>query len=193
MIDALLAAVPTHGVWLVAAVTFMSCLALPMPASLVMLTAGGFAAAGDLDLWQVLGAALVGAVLGDQLGYWAARLGGAPMLVRLSDGKRRAALLARATAFVTRRGVLAVFLSRWLFSPLGPYANLATGAIGFGWLRFSLAGITGEIGYGFAGNLTAASDFASSILGFLAASAVAAGLGGWLITAMRQPHDAPFP
>ena len=91
MIDALLAAVPTHGVWLVAAVTFLSCLALPMPASLVMLTAGGFAAAGDLDLWQVLGAALLGAVLGDQLGYWAARLGGAPMLVRLSHGKRRAA------------------------------------------------------------------------------------------------------
>jgi membrane protein DedA with SNARE-associated domain len=59
MIDALLAAVPTHGVWLVAAVTFLSCLALPMPASLVMLTAGGFAAAGDLDLWQVLGAALL--------------------------------------------------------------------------------------------------------------------------------------
>jgi membrane protein DedA with SNARE-associated domain len=124
------------------------------------------------------------------------------MLARLSHGKRRVALLVRATAFVTRRGVLAVFLSRWLFSPLGPYANLATGAIGFGWLRFSLAGITGEaiwvglytsIGYGFAGNLTAASDFASSILGFLAAGAVAAGLGGWLITAMRQPHDAPFP
>ena len=81
MIDALLAAVPTHGVWLVAAVTFLSCLALPMPASLVMLTAGGFAAAGDLDLWQVLGAALVGAVLGDQLGYWAARLGGAPFAI----------------------------------------------------------------------------------------------------------------
>jgi membrane protein DedA with SNARE-associated domain len=192
MIDALLAAVPTHGVWLVAAVTFLSCLALPMPASLVMLTAGGFAAAGDLDLWQVLGAALLGAVLGDQLGYWAARLGGAPMLARLSHRKRRAALLARATAFVTRRGVLAVFLSRWLFSPLGPYANLATGAIGFGWLRFSLAGIT-SIGYGFAGNLTAASEFASSILGFLAAGAVAAGLGAWLITAMRHPHDAPFP
>jgi membrane protein DedA with SNARE-associated domain len=84
--------------------------------------------------------------------------------------------LARATAFVARRGVLAVFLSRWLFSPLGPYANLATGAIGFGWLRFSLAGIAGEaiwvglytsIGYGFAGNLTAASAFASSILGFV--------------------------
>ena len=54
-------------------------------------------------------------------------------------------------------------------------------------------GLYTSIGYGFAGNLTAASDFASSILGFLAAGAVAAGLGGWLITAMRQPHDAPFP
>ena len=151
----------------------------------------------------VIAGVLIGIVLGVRLAFkHGGRIALAPMLARLSHGKRRAALLDRATAFVTRRGVLAVFLSRWLFSPLGPYANLATGAIGFGWLRFSLAGITGEaiwvglytsIGYGFAGNLTAASDFASSILGFLAAGAVAAGLGGWLITAMRQPHDAPFP
>lgn len=215
MIDALLAAVPSHGVWLIALTTFLSCIALPVPASLAMLTAGGFAATGDLVLWQVMAGALAGAVAGDQAGYWLARRGGAPMLARLAQpgphsggsGKaqgrnKRAALMARTRALVTRRGALAVFLTRWLFSPLGPYANLFTGATGFGWLRFSLAAVLGEtvwvglytgVGYGFAGNLAAASDFAGSILGFSAAAAVAAGLGWWLITALRHPHDTPFP
>ena len=73
MTDWLLAAVPGYGPWLVAAVTFLSCLALPVPASLLMLAAGGFAAAGDLALWQVAGGALAGAVAGDQAGL----LGGA--------------------------------------------------------------------------------------------------------------------
>lgn len=194
MTDWLLAAVPTYGPWLVGVVTFLSCLALPVPASILMLTAGGFAAVGDLVLWQVAAAALVGAVAGDQAGYWAARLGGAGLLARLPTGAKRAELLARTTALVAAKGMLAVFLTRWLLSPLGPYANLVTGATRFGWGLFTLAGAAGEAvwvglytgaGYAFAGNLTAASAFAGSILGFLAAGAVAAGLGWWLFTVAR--------
>lgn len=194
MTDWLLAAVPTYGPWLVAAVTFLSCLAVPVPASILMLTAGGFAAVGDLVLWQVAAAALLGAVAGDQAGYWAARLGGEGLLARLSKGAKRAEMLAKTTALLAARGMVAVFLTRWLLSPLGPYANLVTGATRFGWAPFTLAGVAGEAvwvglytgaGYGFAGNLTAASAFAGSILGFLAAGAVAVGLGWWLFTVAR--------
>ena len=53
MIETILALVPTYGLLLVALGTFLSCLALPVPSSLIMLSAGGFAAAGDLVLWQV--------------------------------------------------------------------------------------------------------------------------------------------
>ena len=51
MTDWLLALVPQYGLWLLAATTFCSCLALPFPASILMMTAGGFVAAGfDAEL-----------------------------------------------------------------------------------------------------------------------------------------------
>ena len=62
MTDWFLGLVPVYGLWLIALVTFASCLALPMPASVVMLAAGGFAASGDLVLWHVVAAAILGAV-----------------------------------------------------------------------------------------------------------------------------------
>lgn len=195
MTDWILAAVPTYGPWLVALVTFLSCLALPLPASILMLTAGGFAAAGDLALWQVTAGALAGAVAGDQIGYWAARAGGAALLDRASGNPARAALIEKARGFVAAKGILAVFLTRWLLAPLGPYANLVTGATRFHWATFTTAGIAGEAvwvgvytgaGYAFGGNLEAATQFAGSLLGFLAAGAVALGLGLWLLRLARS-------
>ena len=41
MTDWLLALVPTYGLWLLAAATFLSCLAIPIPVSILMLAAGG--------------------------------------------------------------------------------------------------------------------------------------------------------
>ena len=195
MTDWLLAAVPGYGPWLVAAVTFLSCLALPVPASLLMLAAGGFAAAGDLALWQVAGGALAGAVAGDQLGYWAARAGGPALMSRLATTGARAATLHKARALLAAKGAAAIFLTRWLLSPLGPYANLAAGATPLGWRRFTLAGTADEAiwvglytgaGHAFGGNLQAATDFAGAIIGFLAAGAVALGLGLWLFRLARR-------
>ncbi len=64
MTETLLALVPEWGAVLLALVNVLACLALPVPASLVMLAAGAFAAAGDLDalpLW-------IGAMAGP---FWA--------------------------------------------------------------------------------------------------------------------------
>ena len=41
MTDALLGMIPHYGAWLLFAVTFLSCLAVPIPSSLLMMTAGG--------------------------------------------------------------------------------------------------------------------------------------------------------
>ncbi|MDR7125055.1 DedA family protein [Pseudotabrizicola sp. 4114] len=188
MTDWMLSAVPTYGPWLVALVTFLSCIGIPVPASMLMLAAGGFAASDDLEVWQVALAALAGAAIGDQSAYWAARKGGAPFVDRFAKGAR-AQLLDRARSLVAERGTIAVFLSRWLISPLAPYANLIAGASRMHWLPFTTAAVAGELvwvgvyvgaGYGFGDNLEAATEFAGSILGFLAAGAIAAGLGWWL-------------
>ena len=68
-----LSLIADYGVPILFCVTFLSCLALPVPSSLLMLASGGFAATGDLSLTAVLLAAFIGAVLGDNSGYWLAR------------------------------------------------------------------------------------------------------------------------
>jgi membrane protein DedA with SNARE-associated domain len=191
MTDWLLALVPQYGLWLLAATTFLSCLALPFPASVLMLTAGGFAAAGDLVLGQVVLAAAAGGILGDQLGFWAGRGLGARILGRLRHDPARDRLLARADRLMERRGLGAVFLSRWLFSPLGPYINLIAGSTGYGWRRFTLAGVAGEgvwagiyvgAGFAFGGNIAAASQAIGSWLGMIGGAGAVLVLGTWLFT-----------
>ncbi|HLQ19866.1 MAG TPA: VTT domain-containing protein [Tabrizicola sp.] len=177
MTDWLLALVPQYGLWLLAATTFFSCLALPFPASILMLTAGGFSAAGD------------------QLGYWAGRGMGLPALNRLRADPGRDRLLARANALMDRKGVLAVFFSRWLVSPLGPWVNLLAGSTGCGWLRFTIPGVAGEAvwaglyvgtGYVFGGNIEAASDMLGSVLGLVGGLGAVVALGYWLFGSIRQ-------
>jgi len=195
MTEWLLPLVPTWGLWLVAMTTFLSCLALPVPASLVMLAAGGFAAAGDLALWQVAGAAFAGAVLGDHAGFLLARTVGAPIVARMARTPAREQALHRARAVLDRSGPGAVFLSRWLLSPLGPYVNIASGAAGMSLRRFTPPGIAGEaiwvaiytgLGYAFADRIVELGGLLGNLSGALAAAAVAVALGIWLVRALGR-------
>ena len=137
MTEWLLALVPQYGLWLIAVTTLCSCLALPFPASIIMLAAGGFAAAGDLVLWQVVAAAVGGAVAGDQIGYSAGRYGGAALVDRIAASPARGKVIAKARGVMQARGAIAVFLTRWLFSPLGPYVNVMSGAMRHSWAQFN--------------------------------------------------------
>jgi len=128
MTDTLLALVPTYGVWLILLALPLSCLALPVPSSILVMTAGGFAAAGDLTLWQVQAAAFAGFVAGDQVTYGIARVGGAPLVARMKARPKLGPVFAKAEAMLNRRGTLAVFLSRTIFSPLGPYMGYLSGS-----------------------------------------------------------------
>ena len=186
MTDWLLGLVPTYGPILLMIVSFLGCFALPVPASMMLLAAGGFVAAGDLSLWMTALATFAGVAVGDQAVYFAGRRGGEGLIARLG---RRAAPIERAKDMLLRRGAVAVFLSRWLVSPLGPYVNLAAGVAGVRWAVFTISGMLGiavwvglylGLGYGFAGNLEAASQAAVKYLGFIAAGAAAVGLGLWL-------------
>jgi len=142
--EAFLALLADWGVPALALVTFLSCLALPVPSSLLMLAAGALAGMGELSSGAVAAGALAGAVLGDQAGFLLGRGALAGFLPRLARHPGRARLLELARSNLARRGAMAVFLSRWLFSPLGPYVNFLAGAAGLGWARFTLASISGE-------------------------------------------------
>lgn len=195
MAETFLALIPAWGLWLIAGVTFMSCLALPVPASLVMLAGGAFASAGDLVLWQVVLAAFAGAVLGDHTGFFAGRIGGNTLMAWAGRHPARQKAVDRAAAALRDKGTAAVFLTRWLLSPLGPYVNLAGGAAGLALWRFTPAEIAGEavwvavytgLGYTFADRVVELSDLLGNASGFLAAGAVALFFGLRLAGAVRK-------
>lgn len=179
MTETLLTLVPEWGALLIAVMNFFACLALPIPASLVMLAAGAFAMAGDLDPLPLWIGALVGASLGDQAGYWLGRAAGPRLIDRLSRHRRTAALLDRAVSWLEQRRLPAIFLSRWLVSALCPYVNFAAGAARINWAGFTLPAIAGEciwvsiyigLGYTFSTDI----EELGAVLGNLAAAIGAA-------------------
>ena len=192
--EALLALVSDWGALALAVATFLSCLAVPVPTSVMMLAAGAFVATGDLELAPVLAFALAGAVLGDQAGFFLGRGLGARMRARLRRNGRRAGALRGAERALARHGVLAVFLSRWLFSPLGPYVNAAAGLARMPWVRFTAMSALGEgvwvalytgLGFAFAGQLGRVADVLGNSVG-LVTSALVAGLAGALLFRKRR-------
>lgn len=190
MSSAYFAVIADWGVPVLALATFLSCLAVPVPTSLMMLAAGAFAASGDLSLASAALAAFAGAVLGDQAGFGLGRSGGQALSGWIARRPARALLMQRAGAGLARRGATAVFLSRWLFSPLGPYVNLLAGAARMNWGRFTLAGSAGEavwvalyvgLGYAFGGQIAMIAELAANAVGLLTSAVLAAvfGLALW--------------
>ncbi|SFK84786.1 membrane protein DedA, SNARE-associated domain [Celeribacter marinus] len=184
MTDSIFDAVIAYGIWGVMLSSFLSCLLIPIPTSLMMLAAGALAASGDLDLAPLIAATFLGAVMGDQTGFFIGRTGGARVLARLgARSPARKAVIARAEALVERRGGVGVFFSTWAVAPLGPYVNIAAGAARLPWIRFTVADIMGELiwvnvyvwtGYIFASNITEVSTLMSDVIGLLVATVVAA-------------------
>jgi membrane protein DedA with SNARE-associated domain len=195
MSEVFLGLVSTYGVAMIAVATFLSCLALPIPASLVMMAGGAFVASGDLALGAVVAAAFGGAVAGDQIGFRAGRYGGRALTARAAREPGRAEILARARRMVERWGVASVFFSRWLVSPLGPWVNIAAGAAGMNAARFTLSGAAGEavwvalyvgLGYLFAANIAALAEVLGNSVAAVTAVAVAAMLGALLVSGSRK-------
>ena len=195
MTETVFALVTAYGAYVIFASAFLSCLALPVPTSLMMLSGGAFAASGDLALWQVVAAAFTGAVLGDQTGYLIGRKGGQPLAARLSRNASRRAVLERAARLVDRHGGLGVFLSTWAVAPLGPWVNVIAGTTGLGWARFTFWDITGEmiwvtlyvgLGVVFASHIGTIATIAGNLVGILAGLAVSGAALWWAVGVLRH-------
>lgn len=192
-----------YGVFVIFASAFLSCLALPIPTSLMMLTGGAFVASGDLTFWSVALAAFAGAILGDQAGYLIGRTGGRKLLDHLSRSPARAVVLRRAGDLIERRGGVGVFLSTWALAPLGPWVNFVAGATGLSWLRFAVADIAGEIvwvalyvglGFVFMDQIDTVAQIMSDLGGLLVSLTLLIAAGLWLHHVLRehrkrQPRD----
>jgi membrane protein DedA with SNARE-associated domain len=120
---------------------------LPVPGDSALFWLAYLSAQGGLRLDLLIGLAMVGAVLGDNLGYWAGRRGGRPLIERL--GRRwpvAAHALGRTERFFARHGALTIFVGRFV-PGLRVFAALVAGAALMGWGRFFRANCAGAVAW----------------------------------------------
>lgn len=184
MSDFLLTQVINYGSPLFALFLFFGALGLPIGASVLVIAAGAFSQQGILTWYSTALLGLLGAVLGDALGFGIGYY--AKDWVDTHFGKSPTWRSAR-DAFDSRAG-MAVYLTRFLITALAVPTNLIAGGSGIRFRRFMTYDTLGELtwivlygglGYWFGGNWEIVSDFISSF-GGLALGLVLLGAGVWL-------------
>jgi membrane protein DedA with SNARE-associated domain len=116
---------------------------VPLPGETVLIAAGALVHRGVLDPGDALFFGILGAVIGDQIGYWMGRLGGRPFVLRWG----RYALitperLGHAEDFFARHGGRAVFLARFV-TGLRVFGALVAGTSRMPWGKFALYNVLG--------------------------------------------------
>jgi membrane protein DedA with SNARE-associated domain len=119
---------------------FLGALGLPIPTTLLVVAAGAFSRSGLIDGNAALGSGLLGAALGDNAGYALGHLGGGWVQRRFG----RSATWRKAQASFARRGALAVYLTRFLITPLAIPTNLIAGSSRYQFRQFLTYDIAGE-------------------------------------------------
>jgi membrane protein DedA with SNARE-associated domain len=138
--------VRAHEAWaapVVFALAFGESLAfisLLIPAWAALVAIGVLIGSGDLNFWPIWVAGSIGAALGDWLSYWiGVKLG--PPVAHVWPLSRHPELIPRGERFVTRWGVLAIFIGRF-FGPLRASVPLVAGIFAMPYWRFQLANFT---------------------------------------------------
>ncbi|HET8996006.1 MAG TPA: DedA family protein [Acetobacteraceae bacterium] len=148
---AVLAWMQQHEAWapaVVFALAFgesLAVISLLLPATVILLGAGGLIGAAGLSFWPVWTAAVAGAVLGDAVSYWVA-YHFQDAVGRIWPLSRHPDLLPRGHAFFQRWGTASVFLGRF-FGPLRSVVPLVAGLCGMPHLMFQFANVTSALAW----------------------------------------------
>jgi membrane-associated protein len=162
MTETILSVFSVYGAPALFAIVAAGQFGIPLPTSILLLTAGALQADGDFSFWQIFAWALAGAVTGDHAGYATGRFAGAAIRDHVNRRPKLRESLAKAEDLTRKWGDGSIFLSRWLFSPAGPYINLTSGLSLHPLYRFTFADIAGEIVW-IGGYLALGALFADSI------------------------------
>lgn len=144
MTDFLLELIADYGLVILAGTIFLAALGVPVPATVLLVLCGAFAASGDMQVYSVVLTAFFSAVAGDFAGYSIGRKGGVWFQSRLQHSPF-AKQIGKAELFVSKWGGHGVFLSRWLVAPIGPALNYVAGIGKFNWQRFVFWDVLGEV------------------------------------------------
>jgi membrane-associated protein len=162
----------TYGSVALGVTILLAALGVPFPSTVFVLASGAFIQQGVLDLPSTLAVALLFVVAGDTLSYGMGRLLRSFMQRRF--GKMES--WRSAEAYFQRRGGVAIYLTRWLLTPIAVPTNWIAGSSGYRPLRFLAYAAAGELtwllvygglGYLFGSQWEAVSTFISDFSGLL--------------------------
>lgn len=140
-----LGALASAGYLGIAAIVGLESAGLPLPGETTLLAASYLASTGQLSLPLVIGAAALGAVVGDSVGYFVGRKGGRRFLERygryvgITPGK-----LEKADGYFARHGGKTVFFGRFV-AVLRILAGPLAGASNMPYGRFLAANVAGAV------------------------------------------------
>jgi membrane protein DedA with SNARE-associated domain len=135
----------TYGVWTVALIVGLESLGLPLPGESVLILASIYAATHDVNIAFVIGAAVIGAVLGDNIGYIIGREFGYRLLLRWGPrvGVNENRIRVGQYLFL-KHGAKVVFFGRFV-AILRFIAAFLAGVNQMRWINFLLANALGAI------------------------------------------------
>ena len=107
--------ISSYGVWLVAAFIALESIGIPLPAEAALIAAAFFAAQHGLDIWPLITAGIIAAILGEIVGFWIGRRFGHQLLMRYGThlGMNEGRIRVGQWLFV-RYGGRFVFIARFL-------------------------------------------------------------------------------
>jgi len=170
--ELLLAWVMTYGSPIVAGGLLLGAAGLPVPGTLIVIATGAFLRQEMLNLYITIPLGLVGAVTGDTLIFLLGRFARKWLQRRFGQS----AAWQKANAFFIRRGGMAIYLTRWLLTPIAVPTNLVAGSSGYPFWKFFLFDLGGEVtwivlygglGYAFGSQWELISDFVTNFSGLL--------------------------
>ncbi|WP_052688793.1 DedA family protein [Williamsia herbipolensis] len=85
-----------------------------VPGEIAVLIAGVIANGGRLELWEVLVAAVAGAIIGDFIGFEVGRRWGTTLLEKLPERLVKPEHVDRGREALRKRGAVAVLFGRWI-------------------------------------------------------------------------------
>lgn len=152
-LEQILTYVSAYGPIVIGLVIFINGAGVPMPAFFVVMATGAFVRQDVMAWYVALPIALVSVVMGDSVNYGLGRF--AQGWTKRRWGGNSAWQNAQQT--FDERGGVAIFLTRWLLTPLAIPTNLIAGSSGYSYSRFLLYDLAGELvwllGYGSLGYL----------------------------------------
>ncbi|HKA19833.1 MAG TPA: DedA family protein [Blastocatellia bacterium] len=145
MLSALLSYFAHYGYWVVFFGVMLENAGVPVPGETILLAAGFFAAQGHFHLWEVMTIAALGAVLGDNAGYWIGHRLGRTTLERYGRyvGLTHARVL-HMDRFFKAHGNKTILVARFI-TGLRVFAALLAGAARMTWKTFAIYNMLGAV------------------------------------------------